>query len=77
MSRASTYYEKTVYNLEGKSKRMEQHLFHSTPTLYCIIAEGEQGILAYTTYMKILYLGSRLLFIWIVFSLESLPEIMA
>lgn len=45
-------YEKTDYNLEGKSKRLELQLFNDTPNLYCIIAEGEQGILAYTTYMK-------------------------
>ena len=45
-------YEKTDYHLEGKSKRLELQLFNDTPKLYCIIAEGEQGILAYTTYMK-------------------------
>ena len=45
-------YEKTVYYPEGKAKQLGQHLFHRSPNLYCTIAEGEQGILAYSTYMK-------------------------
>jgi len=45
-------YEKAIYYPEGKAKQLEQHLFHSTPTLYCIIAEGEEGIIGYATYMK-------------------------
>ena len=44
-------YEKTVYYPEGKAKQLGQHLFHRSPNLYCTIAEGEQGILAYSTYM--------------------------
>lgn len=46
------HYERAIYNPKGKAIQLEQHLFHSTPTLYCIIAESEQGILAYSTYMK-------------------------
>ena len=46
------HYERAIYNPEGKAIQLEQHLFHSTPTLYCIIAEDEQGIFGYATYMK-------------------------
>ena len=45
-------YEKADYNPEGKSKRLELQLFNDTPNLYCIIAEDEQGIFGYATYMK-------------------------
>lgn len=44
-------YEKAAYSPNGKSDKLAHYLFSDTPRLYCIIAEIENKIVGYATYM--------------------------
>jgi ribosomal protein S18 acetylase RimI-like enzyme len=44
-------YEKADYSSEGKSEKLASFLFSDNPRLYCLIAEIENEIVGYATYM--------------------------
>ncbi|MFT3908293.1 MAG: GNAT family N-acetyltransferase [Ferruginibacter sp.] len=44
-------YEQAQYSPEGKAEKLGAHLFRQTPRLYCLIAESENSIVGYATYM--------------------------
>jgi ribosomal protein S18 acetylase RimI-like enzyme len=44
-------YEKASYSREGKAEKLAAHLFSPTTTLSCLIAEQDNKILGYATYL--------------------------
>ena len=49
---AHANYEKSTYHREGKAKQLAIDLFSETPKLYCLVAEYDNQIIAYASYMK-------------------------
>ncbi len=45
-------FEKSEYELEGKEELLKDHLFSERPSLYCLVAEHNQKLIGYTSYMK-------------------------
>lgn len=45
-------YEKAEYLAKGKADKLSSFLFSDSPTLFCLLAENETGILGYATFMK-------------------------
>ncbi len=45
-------YEKATYSTEGKAEKLSSFLFIPNPRLFCLVAEINQSIVGYTTYMK-------------------------
>jgi ribosomal protein S18 acetylase RimI-like enzyme len=44
-------YEKASYSSEGKAEKLAHYLFSENPRLFCLIAESENQIVGYATYM--------------------------
>jgi GNAT superfamily N-acetyltransferase len=44
-------YEKAEYSSEGKAEKLSAFLFAENPRVHCLIAENENGIVGYATYM--------------------------
>jgi GNAT superfamily N-acetyltransferase len=45
-------YEQTEYESKNKSKLLSEFLFGQNPSLKCLVAEQENSIVAYATFMK-------------------------
>ena len=44
-------YEQVSYSPEGKAEKLAAFIFIDNPRLYCLVAEDEEGIVGYATYM--------------------------
>ena len=45
-------FEKSEYEVSGKSEKIGKDLFSEFPKLYCLVVESEDDLLGYATYMK-------------------------
>ncbi len=45
-------FEKSDYDATGKKEQLEDHLFSDTPSLYCLVAERNDQLVGYATFMK-------------------------
>ncbi|UGU15925.1 GNAT family N-acetyltransferase [Sinomicrobium kalidii] len=45
-------FEKSEYEPGGKEELLNNHLFGERPSLYCLVAEHNQKLMGYTSYMK-------------------------
>jgi GNAT superfamily N-acetyltransferase len=45
-------FEKSAYDDKGKVAQLEKHLFSDPPALYCLVAERDDRLVGYATYMK-------------------------
>jgi len=45
-------YEKAEYNSEEKEQNLSKYLFSENPTVFCLVAEWENSIIGYSSYMK-------------------------
>jgi len=45
-------YEKADFSKEGIKEKLSQHLFSSSPALYCLVLELDSRLIGYATYMK-------------------------
>jgi len=44
-------FEKCEYSPQGKSAKLSNALFGKSPKLYCLVAENDDGIIGYASYM--------------------------
>ncbi|VAX37002.1 hypothetical protein MNBD_UNCLBAC01-1449 [hydrothermal vent metagenome] len=49
---AHAIFEKSSYSSENKAKLLEEHLFHSTNKVECIVVEKGRYLVGYATFMK-------------------------
>lgn len=52
LCQAHAAYEKLPFDLNGQDVRLNQDLFSLSPKLFCLVAEVDNEIVAYATYMK-------------------------
>lgn len=45
-------YEKATYSPEGKAEKLSSFIFTPNPRLFCLVAEINQSVVGYSTYMK-------------------------
>lgn len=45
-------YEQNYYSEANKAEGLHQHLFTTTPSLYCLVAEVDGNLIGYATYLK-------------------------
>mgnify|MGYP001051270752 CR=1 FL=1 len=45
-------YEKSEYNSENKEQNLIQYLFSENPSSFCLVAELDNNIIGYSSYMK-------------------------
>lgn len=49
---AHAAYEQLSFARNGQEERLQKVLFGAEPTLYCLVVEADQKLLAYATYLK-------------------------
>ncbi len=52
LCKAHADYEQCPYDVTGKAEALAQHIFSQQPALFCLVAEQENELIGYATYMK-------------------------